>query len=910
MTTPPIFVTPIVSIPILHQQANTSQIQLPIVIPPTTIMAYTKLKYSKFHGRKQDADDWMTEFLDTAQTNKEDAPAELLRLFRGLMKKDAMDWYHNDLTPAILADWDQLKAAFLSSFRKEKSMSRILARLRSVKMKDKESTRSYARRVRILLDKINPPPSAEMQAEYFMGGLPREMNKFVRQQEPTTIGEAIRYSQKFVDVEQSQDKELKKEERDEARRTRKRKKGKKRHSRRTSSSTEESTSDSTENASSEDTSDTTSVSSGSEKEGKGRRSNGKKKFSRKDKRQPDQIKTFKKTIDELAGKFDKLAVNLADNRPKRRPVPLQRPGVWCVRCGKRGHYPAECMEDLRYIDQDYEEDVQWTEDPPELEWRLVNATQPLNPPRPAPKQPWIGRGTGPMGTKPVPRPPMAPPGGYPDPKTLARGQCWNCGEKGHYLPSCPWPKAPTPIPTLCGNCGCVGHIPMECPNPTQPKLLVKYVKDPDPQDITEARLIYIEEGTLEEMQLCQEVEFVGGEVFRTSTRSMKQKDYKELRAEMTKKKAKTIQPPPSHPVQEAPLGGKQKEGLPKELDPAYDRNDPKYFMKDISQQAKDLIKEAQKEEEISSPQKATKSVKFEGVKVDEKMGYDILKDVSDTKANVTIGELLRENAAYRKQVRPLLTGRKRRYTLPSPLVHNVTTDDLGAPDIEVQVAGCLIRRVPVDGGSGVNIMIADTARALGSTHFEPTPKVLRMADQSKVLPIGQLSNISVIVGDKPFRLNFIIMEPSSPSSYPMLLGRPWLYQAKVNTSWAHKTFSFGNPKTIVTWETIVHQGETSSPDSGYTSEDSSSTIDSKWLELGDDLHLIEVCTPDSNEEAFDISTMFTSDLQTFETSLCDHDAAAATKLFSEELPLDYKGEALEGGSGNTEDIMIGSKQLK
>ena len=90
-------------------------------------------------------------------------------------------------------------------------MSRIMARLRSIKMKERESTRSFGRRVRILLEKINPALSAEMQAEYFIGGLPRAMNKFVRQHDPPTIAEAIRWSQKFIDVEQSQEKELRKE---------------------------------------------------------------------------------------------------------------------------------------------------------------------------------------------------------------------------------------------------------------------------------------------------------------------------------------------------------------------------------------------------------------------------------------------------------------------------------------------------------------------------------------------------------------------------------------------------------------------------------------------------------------------------------------------------------------------------
>ena len=733
-------------------------------------------------------------------------------------------------------------------------MSRIMARLRSIKMKDRESTRSFARRVRVLLDKINPAPSAEMQAEYFIGGLPRAMNKFVRQHDPANIAEAIRLSQKFVDVEQSQEKELRKEENDEAKRSKKKKK-----KRKPVTSSEES-----DLSSSEETSMNSSSSESSSEEESFRKGK-KKKDTHKSSNKKEKESKYQRTINELAGKFDKLAVNLADNRAKRRNVPIQRPGVWCTRCQQRGHYPAECTTDLRYVEdldvEDKFQEIYWTDDMEDVQWRMVQAAQSQPPPRIYGARPQgIGRGTGPMGTKPIPRPPMEPPGGYPDPsKPRIKGTCYNCGDPRHYSPSCPWPKAPKPVPILCGNCGAEGHTPLECPNPAQPKLLVKYVRDPDPKQESEVRLIYIEEAKVEEVNQCQVIDFVEGEVFKTSTRSMKQKDYAELRKEMAKKKSTTKS------KKEDPPAGKQSEGLPKELDPAYDRADPKYFLQDISKEAQDLIHEEQAEKKEKDktpytpppkPPSVSKVVKFEGVKIDGRQGYDIFKDVSETRANVTIGELLKENSFYRKQIRPLVTGRKRKYKLPSTNVNKIENplEDFGPPDIEVQVAGCLIKKVPVDGGSGVNIMIADTARALGFTNFESTPKILRMADQSRVIPLGKLPNVSVIIGDQPFRLDFIVIDPPTPSSYPMLLGRPWLYKARVRTSWGTKTFTFGSPKTTITWETVAHEGETSTTDSGYTSDQSSSTLDSRWIETE------EQPTDGSNQisdsEALDCSTLF------------------------------------------------------
>ena len=57
-------------------------------------------------------------------------------------------------------------------------------------------------------------------------------------------------------------------------------------------------------------------------------------------------------------------------------------------------------------------------------------------------------------------------------------------------------------------------------------------------------------------------------------------------------------------------------------------------------------------------------------------------------------------------------------------------EDYGAPEIVVEVEGCTIPKVPVDGGSGVNLMLEDIAFDLGYTSFEETNQILRMASQS------------------------------------------------------------------------------------------------------------------------------------------------------------------------------------
>lgn len=101
--------------------------------------------------------------------------------------------------------------------------------------------------------------------------------------------------------------------------------------------------------------------------------------------------------------------------------------------------------------------------------------------------------------------------------------------------------------------------------------------------------------------------------------------------------------------------------------------------------------------------------------------YDILQDIKEQKANVTIGQLLHDNLNYQKQLKEALSRpRRRKVVLPEISVNLVEQEDRGAPEITVVIDGCSIDRVPVDGGSGVNLMLESTASDLGFTSIEPT----------------------------------------------------------------------------------------------------------------------------------------------------------------------------------------------
>ena len=179
-------------------------------------------------------------------------------------------------------------------------------------------------------------------------------------------------------------------------------------------------------------------------------------------------------------------------------------------------------------------------------------------------------------------------------------------------------------------------------------------------------------------------------------------------------------------------------------------------------------------------------------KVDD---YNIIQDIKDQKANVTTGQLLHDNANYQKLIGDAWTKkRKRRFKLTLVAINFSQVEDYGALELFVEVDGCSIPKVLVDGGSGINLMLEDTSFDLGYTSFEATDQVLRMVDQSKVILIGRLLQVPTLIGEVMYLLNYIIIRVSLGRPFSMLLGRPWLYSIEVLVDWGAKEFVFGKSK--------------------------------------------------------------------------------------------------------------------
>jgi hypothetical protein len=237
----------------------------------------------------------------------------------------------------------------------------------------------------------------------------------------------------------------------------------------------------------------------------------------------------------------------------------------------------------------------------------------------------------------------------------------------------------------------------------------------------------------------------------------------------------------------------------------------------------DISSEVGREITDSNPKIVPKTVRFDDIPVIIKTNpdiqideYDIIRDIKDQKANITIGQLLHDNTNYQKLIQETWTRRrKKKFKLPSVAVNFSQPEDSGASEVTVEVEGCSIPKVPLDGGSGVNLMLEETAFDLGYTAFEATDQVLWMADQSRVNPVGKLSQVPTRIGVVTYLLNFVIIRVQTGRPFPMLLERPWLYSARVLVDWGAKEFVIGKPSFWIPWTTEKHLGETSDSD-GYT----------------------------------------------------------------------------------------------
>ena len=244
---------------------------------------------------------------------------------------------------------------------------------------------------------------------------------------------------------------------------------------------------------------------------------------------------------------------------------------------------------------------------------------------------------------------------------------------------------------------------------------------------------------------------------------------------------------------------------------------------DVADEVEDHLREIMKEKPVRKKSVIVANPFLQTAQ--RNLHYDIMEDIKKRMSEATIGQLLNDNPKYRKVLADSLKVKRRRLPTTFTDVKLIgENEDWGAPEIDVEIEGCLIKRCPVDGGSGVNVMTEQTATDLGYTSFEPTPKILRMANQEEVIPLGKISRVLTRLGELEWALNYVVIKLPIPLVFPILLGRPWLYKAGVLEDWKKKEFRIGTIR--IPWG--VSQEESTATPPKYTFRGQDSTDDTNF----------------------------------------------------------------------------------
>jgi hypothetical protein len=103
---------------------------------------------------------------------------------------------------------------------------------------------------------------------------------------------------------------------------------------------------------------------------------------------------------------------------------------------------------------------------------------------------------------------------------------------------------------------------------------------------------------------------------------------------------------------------------------------------------------------------------------------------------------------------------------------------------QVQIGKNIIEDVLFDGGLKLISSPKQLRLRLGLPKLKPTPYNLRITDQTTTKPMGLIRDLTIYVHDILYITTFIVLHNKVVDfSYSMLLGRPWLKDAKAAHDW-------------------------------------------------------------------------------------------------------------------------------
>ena len=418
---------------------------------------------------------------------------------------------------------------------------------------------------------------------------------------------------------------------------------------------------------------------------------------------------------------------------------------------------------------------------------------------------------------------------------MKRVICYRCKELGHYANECPNPKVDEGYVPLCGNCKLQGHTTKDCRRPRNFGQPNQSSDDKYPN----RRPTQIQNEDPDYQRQVNRVEAVHAVTTRAQRRELPKEaeGNSEPSLLMAPPLATEVRPPiTTLPGQTGKLTSNLDPVVPSgmynpipnqhlpnpDIFPAQSINQPipalpKSIQKEIIRTPMGIPKSFPSQEAPTAGLKFGKKNRALGIAKDIEP-YDILKDLDKLQPSISMKQLL----AMAPECRTTLNNSLIRRRSKVKEVHEVSLNpDPGAPTIDVTIDGVMVTGVQVDGGSSVNLMNSETMHGLDMKNLVPTSLILRMADQSRVKPMGILRSVITTIAGIQYPIDYIVFKLNSSSlSYPILLGRPWLYQAKAKNDWGRGTLTIGKGKnkTSLQMYPVVYHGETQLEENEVTSD--------------------------------------------------------------------------------------------
>ena len=171
------------------------------------------------------------------------------------------------------------------------------------------------------------------------------------------------------------------------------------------------------------------------------------------------------------------------------------------------------------------------------------------------------------------------------------------------------------------------------------------------------------------------------------------------------------------------------------------------------------------------------------------LSHRVLESIQNHKLQVIMRDLFSLSLSLTEFIRSRLTEvvtQPSRTPTTKELIAATKAIDKHVPVISICIGKNIVDDVPLDSGSRVNVITEDECRRLGLPKPSPAPFNLKMANGTIAKPTGLLRDVKIHIHGIPYIVTLTVIDCQTiKSDYSMLLGRPWLRNAKVIHDWAN-----------------------------------------------------------------------------------------------------------------------------